>query len=240
MKKTAWGTVLAVAAAFAAHGAADVRGALCLTFDDRNFDAWERCLPLFAKYGAHATFFVCGPIDARAEACMRRLAAAGHSIGLHGFRHRKAPEALAQMGEEGYVKEELAPQLEVCRAKGLAVKSFAYPMSTRTPATDALLLRHFARLRSGCGRPMPFPRAKAAEHRVHMGWCGTHPRDVTDRIAALLPQIAAGGTVLTVYAHNIEAKGAPHDIHNITEEDLEKLLAAARNAGVAILGFDEL
>ena len=66
-------------------------GALCLTFDDRNFDAWEANLPLFRKYGAHATFFVCGPIDDRAAACLRRLADEGHSIGLHGLRHQKVP-----------------------------------------------------------------------------------------------------------------------------------------------------
>ena len=122
-------------------------------------------------------------------------------------------------------------------------------MSTRTPETDALLLRHFARLRSGFGLPAgktwngrtaPFPIKDADAHRVHMGLCGTHPRDIPERIIASLSQIAADDTVLTVYAHNIEAKGAPHDIHNITEEDLEKLLAAAKKTGVAILGFDEL
>lgn len=81
------------------------RGALCLTFDDRNFDAWERCIPLFGKYGAHATFFVCGEIDERAERCMKRLAAGGHSLGLHGLRHRKATEGVAALGEEGYLRD---------------------------------------------------------------------------------------------------------------------------------------
>ncbi|MBR4172720.1 MAG: polysaccharide deacetylase family protein, partial [Kiritimatiellae bacterium] len=91
--------VLSVSAALTSGG----RGALCLTFDDRNFDAWERNIPLFEKYGAHATFFVCGAIDARAEKCMRRLSAAGHSIGLHGMRHQKATDALQKLGEEGYL-----------------------------------------------------------------------------------------------------------------------------------------
>lgn len=91
----------------AAAETAITRGALCLTFDDRNFDAWERSIPLFAKFGAHAAFFVCGPIDARAESCMRKLSAAGHSIGLHGFKHQKATDALARLGEEGYIRENL-------------------------------------------------------------------------------------------------------------------------------------
>ena len=43
----------AAVTALSAHGAVDASavtsGALCLTFDDRNFDTWERCIPLFAK-----------------------------------------------------------------------------------------------------------------------------------------------------------------------------------------------
>lgn len=250
--KTLFGIILATVAALfgvSAAGNSGGRGALCLTFDDRNFDAWERCIPLFAKYGAHATFFVCGAIDARAETCMGRLSAAGHSIGLHGMRHQKATDALRRLGEEGYLREEILPQLSVCREKGLYVRSFAYPMSAHTPATDALLLRHFARLRSGFGRvgekswgeeTPPFPLSDAASHRVHVGLCGTTPRDMPDKIAAMMPAIAASNTVLTTYAHNIEPEGAKHDNHNITEEDLEKVLAAAKAAGVVVIGFDEL
>ena len=232
-----------------ASGNPGERGSLCLTFDDRNFDAWERNIPLFEKYGAHATFFVCGAIDKKAERCMRQLSAAGHSIGLHGMRHQKATDLLQRLGEEGYLREEILPQLSVCREKGLDVRSFAYPMSTHTPATDALLLRHFARLRSGFGRVEgkswgeevpPFPFTDASAHRVHIALCGTNPRDMPDQIAAMMPLIAASNTVLTTYAHNIEPKGAKHDNHNITEADLEKILAAAKAAGVAVVGFDEL
>ena len=224
-------------------------GALCLTFDDRNFEAWERNIPLFAKYGAHATFFICGQIDARAEECMRRLSAAGHSIGLHGLNHMRAVGALERLGEEGYLRDEILPQLSVCRQKGLDVRSFSYPYSERSPETDALLLRHFARLRGGFGsvqgmswgeaRP-PFPISEAPDQRLIMAMCGTNPFDTPAKLAARMPQIAAECTVLAVYAHDIEAKGVEHHKNNITEADLEKLLAAARDAGVAVIGFDEL
>ena len=243
----------AAVAALSAHGAVDAsavtNGALCLTFDDRNFDAWERCIPLFEKHNAHATFFVWGPIDARAESCMRKLSAAGHSIGLHGFKHQKATDALARLGEEGYIREEVLPQLSVCREKGLDVRSCAYPNSARTPETDAVLLRHFARLRGGWGekngkswgeKTPPFPVGESASHRVVFAQCGTVPRNMPARIAAMMPQIAASNLVLAVYAHDIEAKGRSHDDHNITEEDLEKVLSAAKKAGVAVIGFDEL
>jgi len=41
-------------------------GSLLLSFDDRNFVDWENAVPLFEKYGAHATFFISGSIDATA------------------------------------------------------------------------------------------------------------------------------------------------------------------------------
>ena len=242
--------VFGVAVAANGHGdPADMRGVLCLTFDDRNFESWERCISLFEKYDAHATFFVCGQIDERAEKCMRRLSAAGHSIGLHGLNHLDALKAIARLGEDGYLREEILPQLSVCREKGLDVRSFAYPYSARSQQTDALLLRHFDRLRGGFGKvgdktwgvwTPPFPVGEASSNRVMMAMCGTNPRDTPDRIAAMMPQVAASNVIFSAYAHDIESNGAGHFRNNITEEDLEKVLAAAKSAGVAVVGFDEL
>ena len=225
------------------------RGVLCLTFDDRNFDSWVRCIPLFEKYDAHATFFVCGPIDVRAEKCMRRLSEAGHSIGLHGLHHSNALKDIAKLGEERYLRKEILPQLSVCRKKGLSVRSFAYPYSARSQQSDALLLRYFDRLRGGFGKvgdkswgewTPPFPVNEAPSNRVMMAMAGTKPRDAPKRIAAMMPQIAASNVVFSAYAHDIEANGAKHSRNNITEEDLEMVLAAAKVSGVAIVGFDEL
>lgn len=39
------------------------KGALVMSFDDRNFAAWENAAPLFRKYDARATFFFCGALD---------------------------------------------------------------------------------------------------------------------------------------------------------------------------------
>ena len=74
------GTILAAAiAALSVHGAVDplagspegggnihaagvlTNGALAISFDDRNLVDWARAIPLFDKYGAHATFFFTGP-----------------------------------------------------------------------------------------------------------------------------------------------------------------------------------
>ncbi len=86
----------------------------------------------------------------------------------------------------------------------------------------------------------PFPISAAPDQRLIMAVCGTNPFDTPAKIAARMPQIAAEGTVLAAYAHDIEGEGVEHYRNNIAEADLEKVLAAARDAGVAAIGFDEL
>ena len=76
MKKLTTG-LLACFAAVVCFAGPRGRGLLLLRFDDRNFDGWEKALPLFEKTGAHATFFINGAIDGTPEnfrAPMRELA----------------------------------------------------------------------------------------------------------------------------------------------------------------------
>jgi polysaccharide deacetylase family protein (PEP-CTERM system associated) len=54
----------------------------------------DRLLELCAAAGARATFFVLGEVAARFPALVRRLAAAGHEIGSHGYQHRPLPAML--------------------------------------------------------------------------------------------------------------------------------------------------
>ena len=93
-----------------------VKGALVLSFDDRNLADWEKAIPLFEKYGAHATFFVTGKIEGDAARVFTKLRDHGHSIGLHGPNHLNANEAAAVKGLSGYWNDEIAPQLAGCRA----------------------------------------------------------------------------------------------------------------------------
>ena len=116
----------------------DGKGVVLLSFDDRNFAGWKTALPIFDKYRAHATFFVSGPIDKSAIDTMQLLCAKGHSVGLHGLRHRNADKAVAVMGEEMYWRDEIEPQLNICRMLKIPVSSFAFPNCRRTDATDAL------------------------------------------------------------------------------------------------------
>jgi len=48
----------------------------------------ERLLALLAAHDVHATFFVVGALAAAEPALIRRMAAAGHELGVHGYDHR--------------------------------------------------------------------------------------------------------------------------------------------------------
>ena len=154
--RTLCGTILAATFAFGAAVAAEVpkngksetRGVLCLTFDDSHFDDWEAVIPLFEKYNARATFFARGELPPRHIAGMRRLSEAGHSIGLHGRLHVRAPVYLGEHGTDTWLRDEILPQIDICRSAGLPTRNFAYPYNARTDETDGILRVHgFARLR---------------------------------------------------------------------------------------------
>jgi len=60
-----------------------------LTFDDGPDDDWTpRVLGALDRAGARATFFVIGRAARNSPALLRRVAAAGHEIGNHGYNHR--------------------------------------------------------------------------------------------------------------------------------------------------------
>lgn len=80
------------------------KGGIVLTFDDRNFDHWIAALPLFEKYGVHATFFISGKIDGKALKTAQELIKHGHAIGAHSVNHVKAT---------GYFETHTAEQLSL-------------------------------------------------------------------------------------------------------------------------------
>ena len=235
-------------------------GLLVLSFDDRNFNDWVKALPLFEKYGAHATFFVCGPIDGEAVRVMKRLSEAGHSVGLHGLRHANADEAIAKKGADLYYKEEIEPQREACRVAYIPIKSFAYPNCRRSDETDVLFKRRgFAHVRGGHKGVAPYdPKGEKQEglkpiHTVDRAFFPSSESPVRFRLDTVIAGEAyhtdiedilkcirrcaerKEAFVLTSHGISPNAKGI-----NMKTEWLERILATARECGVAVLGFDEL
>jgi len=70
------------------HGPA-TRRAIALTFDDGPDPAWtDRTLDVLDRHAVSASFFLVGERAARAPETVRRIAAAGHEVGSHGWSHR--------------------------------------------------------------------------------------------------------------------------------------------------------
>jgi peptidoglycan/xylan/chitin deacetylase (PgdA/CDA1 family) len=66
----------------------DARG-VALTFDDGPHpEGTPAVLEALARAGARATFFVIGEQVVKRPQLLREIVAAGHTVALHGFRHR--------------------------------------------------------------------------------------------------------------------------------------------------------
>jgi peptidoglycan-N-acetylglucosamine deacetylase len=71
---------------------ASVPAAVAITFDDGPHpEGTPAILEVLAAHGASATFFLVGEQVLRRPQLAQRIAEAGHSIGLHGYRHRPHP-----------------------------------------------------------------------------------------------------------------------------------------------------
>ena len=238
----------------------DARGVLLLSFDDKNFAGWEAARPIFAKYGAHATFFVSGDFAQDAVRTLKHLASDGHSIGLHGLNHLNADDAVVERGAERYFAEEVWPQMDQAHKTYVPFEAFAYPNCRRSDETDALFReKGFEHVRGGVKGATPydpdgvkqedrkplvtndavfFPASDLPNRfRIDTIIVGEAYHTDIDEICACLRRAAERKEVLSVTSHDI-APDAKH-IHMKTEW-LEKILATAVECGLAIIGFDEL
>lgn len=235
-------------------------GVLCLTFDDRNWDRWVAAMPLFEKYGAHASFFPNGSLDATALASLRRLADAGHTVGPHTQNHADAPQYFERHGGEAYWQKELKPQMDAFAKVGIHPRSMAYPNNRRTDETDAFLAtKGFRRFRAGYPgvrpydpkhlktaglRPLvevdevflPVDRLADTAWMRGVGVGEAYNTDIDD-ICAGIRRAAKNGEAIVFFSHNIAADAGSI---NMKTAWLERMLATARDAGMDILGFDDL
>lgn len=115
---------------------------------ERQFDATaagiDRLLPLLARHGARATFFVTGTLACARPLSVASLAAAGHEVAVHGLAHADDYGRLAEAAavtrlraaraivEEtsGQAAEGIrTPRLQSCPAARLRAAGFAYDAS---------------------------------------------------------------------------------------------------------------
>ena len=233
-------------------GAIDGPGVL-LTFDDAHVKEWVAAIPLFAKYNAHATFFVTqfdklneGQIEG-----LRTLKRAGHAIGCHGLRHRKAAEYAREHGTSGYLADEIEPALDLMQKAGFTPTSFAYPMSNRDDETDAALLKHFRHLRGGafCAKGQRLaeldgiftPLSELPNRGCLLGRsidkAGEEGREhIIDEVKEALQRAKQRDECVVFYSHNIGTQPKNH----IRPEALESILAYGKELGLHFYTYDDL
>jgi len=234
-------------------------GVLALSFDDRSMPEWERSFPLFEKYGASASFFICGAVGQGEIDFARRALSMGHEVGLHGFMHRNADDAVAKLGRDGYWEAEVEPQLAAFRRAGVPIRSFAYPNCRRNAETDAVFAAHgFTRVR---GRPdgvaspnphdpkgekldkwrpvatsdavfVPAARQLASQLIGNVIMGENYHTDIEDIVRAMR-RAGERAETLSIASHGISpnAKGI-----SMKTEWLERMLAEANDCGVVVMG----
>ena len=233
-------------------------GVLSLSFDDASFGQWEAAFPLFAKYDARTTFFVIGTnrID-----FMKKALAAGHEIGLHGFRHMDATPTIEERGEDWFWKTDIVPQLTELGKAGIPIRSYAYPNCRRTDRTDALFFSNCVARVRGTGKAFPpnpnpfdpkgekmdkwrpvatadwlfYPAADFLKARlvpnVIMG--EAYHTDIEDVLRAM-ERAGDRGEALFIVSHGIapNAKGI-----SMKTEWLERMLSSANDLGLLVRGI---
>jgi hypothetical protein len=133
-----------------ARGTVTPSAGVALSFDDAYIGNWLEGADLYDRYGARLTFFVAYydrlSLDQRAQ--LRELARRGHAIEAHSARHLRAPLYVEHHGVAAYLRDEALPSIDLLRADGYDVTTYAYPYGARTGELDAALLRHVLRVRS--------------------------------------------------------------------------------------------
>ncbi len=216
------------------------KGILCLTFDDQHFDSWTKALPTFAKYNAHATFFISGEISEEIFQKIKMIYDAGHSVGLHTKNHLNAPDYFQEHSAEEYWKNEIEEAYNTLKEGGIIATAFGYPNNRRTEETDAYLSKWFRRFRAGSKEVNSeyIAVSELENNRVMkgdgIGWLyKTTEKDIMENISLA----AKENSCITYFSHNIEYS-EPH--YDMKIELLEKILSNAEEHGVKVMGFNEL
>jgi peptidoglycan-N-acetylglucosamine deacetylase len=104
---------------------------ILLTFDDGpDPDVTPRLLDLFDELAVRATFFVIGEKAARHRPILRRMLAAGHSVGDHSWDHTYGPFFQARPRLEAWIRRS---QQQLEDLTGRACFGFRSPAGVTTP-----------------------------------------------------------------------------------------------------------
>ena len=113
--------------------------AVAITIDDGpDPEVTARVLDLLGEHGAHATFFCIGERVDRHPALARAIAARGHEIGNHSYRHLKR---FSLLGPRGVAEEIARAQEAIGAVTGQVARFFRAPAGLRNPFLEPALTR---------------------------------------------------------------------------------------------------
>jgi len=118
------------------------RAGVALMYDDWHTAEWVTTLDLLAQYNAHITLYVgrYPYFDDKTKNELRMMADAGHDVEAHSILHRRGPELVEAVGLRSYLDDEALPSIDLLRADGYDVVSYAYPFGAHTDEMDAAIL----------------------------------------------------------------------------------------------------
>ncbi len=212
---------------------APARGVFSLSFDDIPVTAWTEAGPILAQHRVKATYYVCGGLaggrnmdrDQFEVRHLQALHAAGHEVGCHTFGHTSA---LRMDAEALRLSLDANAAWVAGRLDGYRMTTFAWPFGDATLGAKRVVRDRFAMARGvrdgiNTGR----------EDRALIKSIGLESRRLPGYdLEALMAGTAASNGWLTAYGHDVSDR--PTD-YGCTPEDLDRVLRAAKAAGLAVL-----
>ncbi|MGE9290596.1 MAG: polysaccharide deacetylase family protein [Puniceicoccales bacterium] len=210
-----------------------------LTFDDRgNIPRWVDQIPLFEKYGVHATFCIERPDMLTPEQVegLEELMDAGHEVASHGFRHVRGVDMVKENGVQYWVDHEVLSATEYLEMNDIEPTAFAYPNSSNNAEMDRAIQPYFRHVRTGTGIPRGkrlsdvdalFTPMDEIQNRFVLVGKGIDRADeawLNYHLVPALKRVKANNEILMLYAHDITDYSERHYINpEILELFLQKI-----------------
>jgi peptidoglycan/xylan/chitin deacetylase (PgdA/CDA1 family) len=212
---------------------APARGVFSLSFDDIPASAWTEAGPVLAAHGVKATYYVCGGLaggvnmdrDQFEVEHLQALHAAGHEVGCHTFGHTSA---LRMDGEALRLSLDANAAWVAERLDGYRMATFAWPFGDATVGAKRVVRKRFELARGvrdgvNAGR----------EDRALIRSIGLESRRLPGYdLEGLMAEAAETRGWLTAYGHDVSDQ--PTD-YGCTPDDLDRVLRAAKTAGLEVL-----
>jgi len=216
---------------------APTRGIFSLSFDDFPVSSWTEGGRVMADHGVRGTYYVAGGLCGGQNldlpqfevSHMEAAVEAGHELGCHTFEHVSVLKLSAAALNDSLDRN---AQWVAERIPGYQMQTFAYPFGDWSVEAKRVISRRFA-VGRGVRKGLNARRAD----RAGLLAIGLEVRLLPDfDLEALAAEAAATNAWLVAYGHDVSDSPTPYGCR---VQDLERMILAARKAGLEILPMAE-